>query len=376
MIHLFKKVYVVSDQQLDLSYDRIVISKENGVKLRDAAQEVYQGNLVAFAKTTDGLIPDQFDSWDDMFQFANGYAENSGKKFFIYCDNEALLEVLCAWFNSILPNSTKDSLGSLLRGVLFRYNAFYKGRVSINSGNSDRTVEITMDGFDAAYEKTKDLEYDVSDEVKGYAGVEFLLATYLTSGKKKKELKDVLKVLIKKDLEKFLFEVKEIFFTHFMTRRFSKKLGFEKDYTYDNLFEILEDKSKFADVFLTDRIWTYKYMSHASTSNSSVDLKGFTDKDIAAIREFVVHASACWPEEGGYIGPKSDVSKLDFLPIFTSFTDAMLDKIIETESEFVHAAGSFFSIDLASVNHYLIEEILQRNTDKDTDWIKQYSLVL
>lgn len=375
MIHLFKKVYVVSDHQIDLSYDRIVISEENGVKLRHAAEEVYQGTLVAFGKNTDELIPDQFETWNDLFEMAQNFSDKSGKKFFIYCDNTAMMEVLCAWFNSVLPNATEDSIRSLIGGLIFRYNVYYKGRVAINSGNTDRTLEIGMDGFEEAYAKTKDLEFEVSDTVKGYAGVEFLLATYLATGEKKKELKDVLKVLIKKDLEKFLFEVKEIFYTHLLTRRFSEKLGLDQDYTYDNLPEILEDNSKFADLFLNDRIWTYKYMSHASSSNPSIDLTAFTEDDIATLKEFVELSTTCWPEEGVYVGPKSDVNKMDFLPIYTSFTDARLNKIIEVESTFEHAAGTFFSIDLESVNHYLITEILERNAQGDTEWIKQYSLV-
>ena len=60
---------------------------------------------------------------------------------------------------------------------------------------------------------------------------------------------------------------------------------------------------------------------------------------------------------------------------FEITTDELLDKIIETESEFEHAAGSFFSIDLETVNHYLITAILESNKLEDKSFIERHALV-
>lgn len=377
MIHLFKKVYVVSDKQLDLSFDRIVISDAYGKPMMNAMKNVFAGRLVSYGKDISDMVGEgaQFASWSELFKFANYYTKESGKKLVIYCDNEALVEVLCAWFNSVLPNSTEESVKNLINGILFRYNTFYKGRTNVNAGNTDYQYELNADVFADAYDRTKDLEFEADPEIISYAGVEFILATYLSTGKMKDELKGVLKPLIKKDLEKYFFEVKEIFFTHLLTRRFAKTLGLDKEYTYDNIADVLEDKSKFADLFLNSRIWSYKFMSHASSSKENINLEAITEEDIAAFKEFAKLATEGWNEEGIYVGVKSDVNKMDFLPIFKNFTDTRLDKIIKVESTFEHAAGTFFSIDLPAVNHYLIAEILEKNEAGDTDWIKRYSLV-
>ena len=44
-------------------------------------------------------------------------------------------------------------------------------------------------------------------------------------------------------------------------------------------------------------------------------------------------------------------------------TDKQLDAIIKVESEYKHSAGSFFSIDLETVNHYFVQAILDGNKD-------------
>jgi len=96
--------------------------------------------------------------------------------------------------------------------------------------------------------------------------------------------------------------------------------------------------------------------------------------DISDLREWMNLCGQAWEEESIYAFVKSDVSKLDFIPCFTSdtFTDEMLNNIIETESTFIHAAGSFFSIDLETVNNWLITELLQRKTD--STFVRKYAL--
>lgn len=364
MIHLFKKVYVVSDRQINLNLDRVVISEENGVDVLHYTKNIFQGSLLAYAKNVDDLLAKN-GSWDDIFNLIDECVSNSNQTFMIYCDDNAMMQLLSVWFKNLLPNSNKTSIESLIKGSLFKYNVFYKNRFA---------TETSTLNFSSLYDMVENQTLSLSSSIRSKVGVEFLLATYLSSGDMKNELKNVLKVLIRKDLEKYLFEVKEIFFVHLLTRKFNQKLNFTKVYTYDNVTEVLEDQSNISKLFLSDRLWNYKYMSMPSSENRVINLENFTSEDIAVLNEFVDFATGCWEEEGVYTGPKSDANKMKFISIYSDFTDELLDEIIEIESEFEHAAGSFFSIDLESVNHYLITEILERKKLNDTDWIKQYSL--
>ena len=45
------------------------------------------------------------------------------------------------------------------------------------------------------------------------------------------------------------------------------------------------------------------------------------------------------------------------------FVDKELDTILEVEATYVHAAGSFFSIDLETVNNYFVQGLLDGNKE-------------
>jgi hypothetical protein len=379
MIHLFKKVYVATDKVIDISADRVVISAENGVPVLSAIETYAGGYLIMHNTSTSGIV-DEAGSWEEFFVLLKNWSNEKNVKVIIYCDDKAIVELLCAWFNSLLPNSTEDSVKKLIKGIIFRYNVF-GATVRTDQNRSSTLIDINVDEtFSAAYASSSNVPALTNSEITDNVGVEFLLATYLATGNKKEELKTSLKPLIRKDLDKYMLEVREIFFVHCLTRRFRDAMGFGAEITYDNISELLNDTSKYGNAMLNGRVWNYKYMSIESANSSAVNLEAMTAGDIQDIKDFTVLAGSQafgWPEEAGYIGVKSDVSKLDFFPIFTSgeFTDEMLTLVLETEATFQHAAGSFFSIDLESVNHYLIEELLERNNQGDTAWISQYSLV-
>ena len=72
-----------------------------------------------------------------------------------------------------------------------------------------------------------------------------------------------------------------------------------------------------------------------------------------------------WDEANQLSFIDADISKLDFIEYIQGdeMTDKQLDAIIKVESEYKHSAGSFFSIDLETVNHYFVQAILDGNKD-------------
>ena len=378
MIHLFKKVYVSPDKFIDLSLDRIVVSERFGVKLLSSLNETAKGLLISKGQNFDELIGQEkeYSDWESFFKELDRIQTKTSSKVMIYCDDASMMRLLSAWFKLILPNSTKTSIESLIESYIFKYNVFHKARFSTNNGNLYYDFNFDASSFSNEYDSLGTLTPgEFITKIKSNVGIEFLLASYLKNKSYKDELKNVLKVLITKDLEKYLYELKEIFFVHILTNRFTNKLNLNKTYTFDNFTEIENDGSKFVELFINERIWNYKYMSHPSSSRNNINLKNITEEDKKLFKEFTTISGSTWNEEGIYSFIKSDVNKLDFLQCFTNFTDELLDKIIETESNFEHAAGSFFSIDLESVNHYLISEILEAHKNKDEKFITNYSLV-
>jgi hypothetical protein len=48
MIHLFKKIYVTTDNIIDPNFDRIVVSQSNGFNLLEDLQKILSGQLIAY----------------------------------------------------------------------------------------------------------------------------------------------------------------------------------------------------------------------------------------------------------------------------------------------------------------------------------------
>ena len=375
MLHLFNKIYLATDNVIDTNVDRVVISNENGIDTLDSIK-AEQGDLLAYGKSVDEVIGTDktYSSYINMFNTINTKSSETGKRVTIYADDTAFTKVIAHFYKTIFANPDKTACTDLLENTIFKYNVFSKGRFSRNSGNTDvnHTIDISNFGadFDAASVDATEKSNFVSSNKSGF-NIELHLATYLANGGSKDELKNVIKVLMKKDLEKYLLELKEIFFVHILNKSFTDKLSLAKTYTWENYNEVLDDTTTYADLFLSDRIWKYKYMNFASTGDN-INFDKITSTDVANFKQFTTISGSSWDEENVYTQIKSDVNKLDFLDIYTDFTDARLDALIEAEATFENAAGSFFSIDLETVNHYFVQTLLERKTD--TTFLSKYSI--
>lgn len=363
MIHLFKKVYVASDRLIDINRDRVVVSKEHGHNTLQAIEDISSGILVAKAQSTGGLVGKgkDFKNYSEMFTILGDMSEQTGKRVIIYADDTSMCQILGMWFKIILKNEDKQVITDLVESTLFKFRVFYQGRFSSNNGiREDFEIDLTnfsdlYDGLPAITDTARNKFLTANSDS---FGVEFLLASYLTDGSKKAALKETIKVLFRKDLEKYLLELKEIFFVHLVTERFTEKLGLDQVYTFSNYTEVVNDQSKYAQLFMSDRLWASKYMSVPSGSKGNFKFENLTADDIEAFKEFTVISGDTWSEEAVYTYIKSDVNKLDFVDILDDFTDNRLEDLLDAESTFDNAAGAFFSIDLETVNHYLIQELL------------------
>jgi hypothetical protein len=197
--------------------------------------------------------------------------------------------------------------------------------------------------------------------------VEFLLATHLLNGSLTEDLKYSILPLLRKDLEKYLFELKEILLVHVLHRPFMNQFGLTREYSIFNWRQLLsEEQHPSIRVFFDPAIWVTEGMAKQS-SRRNIRLENIGLEQIAALKQFNELAGGRWEEEKVYQFVKSDVTKLDFLPLITEFSDAGLKRMLEVETGFQNAAGSFFSIDLVTVNHYLVNHCLNASASGNTD---------
>ena len=383
MLHLFKKIYLATDNIIDVNFDRVVISDTHGLDTLDVLKS-HHGQLYAYGKDLVDIIGEdkKYSSITNMFDTLATESDKTGKRIVIYADDQAFAKVIAHWYKLAFANPDKDACQTLYENAVYRYQVFYKGRFSRNVGNTDLTHTIDTSAFGDAFDNAvidADEKRDFITMHKSEMSVEFMLATYF-AGKTDivPDLKNAIKHLMKKDLEKYFYELKEIFWVHFQTTRFTEKLGFTKTYDWSNFKEIENETSKYAQLMLNDRLWKYKYMNFATTGDN-INIEAITAEDVKLFEEYTHISGACWGEEEIYKHIKSDINKMAFLDIFDEgikkdgFTDQRLEDLLEMEEKFENAAGSFFSIDLETVNHYFMQTLILNRTD--TEFVSKYSIL-
>jgi len=383
MLHLFKKIYLATDNIIDTNFDRVVVSDTHGLKELDIIKAQH-GELFAYGADLPDIIGEdkKYSSIVNMFDTLSNKSDDTGKRIVIYADDEAFAKIISHWYKLAFANPDKTACQSLYENAVYRYQIFYKGRFSRNVGNTDlsHTIDTTTfgDAFDNATIDATEKSNFITAHKSGFS-VEFMLATYF-AGKTDilPDLKTAIKHLMKKDLEKYFYELKEIFWVHFQTKRFTDKLGFSKTYDWTNFKDIESEPSQYAVLMLNDRLWKYKYMNFATTGDN-INIEKITADDVKLFEEYTEISGACWGEEEIYKHIKSDINKMAFLDIFedsikiAGFTDERLEALLEMEAKFENAAGSFFSIDLETVNHYFMQTLILNRTD--TDFVSKYSIL-
>lgn len=351
MIHLFKKLYITSDKLTNTHDDRIVISETNGVP---AADTISWGKLIAHASSVDELIgtEKQFNNLTEVLELAHNHINITGKKVIIYADDAALSKILFSWYSALLKNANTSQIISIINAHVFKINLLTNGVFGPNNDNiiDFQPIDTSLPVIDTFI-----------NSIKPHVGVEFLLASYLSNGSYKDYLKETMQVLIAKNLENYLFELKESFLAHFTVRKFGVALGLEKNYTIDNIHELLSDNSTYSELFFTDRIWNTKKTDAPSSTRNTIRLENITAEDIEKFKNFAAIAGSVWANMNFYKPTESAPYELDFLSVVTNFTDEVLDKIIEVESSFELYTTTFLSTSLGTVNFYIIHSILEDN---------------
>lgn len=379
MFHLAHKVYLCHENTIDTDKDRIVISAENGYLMHEVIEKISVGKLFKAANSIESLITGK--DIADFFSEILDFCIERDRPLCIYTDKNTLAFIQMAWFNLIFKDTDFDTCKMLLNSNIFKYNMFYRGRFSSNNGSNVRLdLNLSTEKLKSIYERvphpSRAKKRGFIQRYSKYFSIEYLLASYIYNGSMKNELKNNIRKLLRKDIEKYIYELKEIFIVHFTTRTFKERLELEKDYSILNAHEIVKDNSKYAELFMSNRLFNTPGMDvPSSRNNKNFKFENVTEQDIINFKDFTVISGTTWGEEAVYQFIKSDINKLDFIDIITGeFTDKRLEDLLTVEMSYYHAAGSFFSIDLETVNNYLIEYVLDSRFKNDKENLRKFSI--
>jgi len=420
MFHLFKKVYLDFDDKINMGYDRVICSQENGGNIvAPDLDKYFYGEQIATAKTSEELTTVKFKSTLELLQKLNDRTDQLDKRVIIYCDKDSYYKLAIEWMKIILPNCDVDNAWKFFKSHIFKEKNFVNSRMSASTtfahGADEWLVDkVIFEQFWSEVKVTTSTRKKFAPFLKSILTslkVEFLLAGYLYDKRYGEELAKVISPLVKKDLEKFLYEHKEIILVHFQSPVFQKLLGcVNGPYTFDNFYDMYKDPNKYCELMFRPEIWGETRTSmFAPSSGGKIVLSAFNEDDIQKLKEFSVITGQVWSDELWYTQQRtnsnfkalelkdykqkyefvvkskdqedyyqthlrSEIDKFEFIKFFREkdyLTVEELDKILAYEIYHqYHAAGTFYAIDLRSVNTYFVDFVLQ-NYDK-TQVLKPY----
>lgn len=377
MFHLFKRIYLDFDHKIDLNQDRIICSNINGGNgVATELEKILFGITHKTVKSVDELIGPNGDypTLISLLQRLNEISQERDRKIFIYCDWISYYTLLSRWLKIILPYATAETTYRFLKSHIYREQAFVNYRWAERNSPFYKEWNILGSQWSTIW-NSQDCEQENSDEflnkVMENMRVEFLLAGYLYDGRHAQHLASAMTPLIKKNLEVFIHEHKEIIFVHLLHPQFQRMLELENGpYDFDNFYDMIYDSSPMVRVLFDPEIWGKDWnVLNPASSGRSINWSGFTKQKIKDLKAFSMVAGTVWSDEQWYTVVRSQLSQFDLIEMFID--KDMLDtddikKIIEYEiKEQNHSAGSFYCLDLLTVNFYFVDFILQNYQDKD-----------
>ena len=377
MFHLFKRIYLDFDHKIDLNQDRIICSRDNGGNgVATELEKVLFGLTHETVKSVDDLIgPGKpYPSLISLLQRLNEISQKRNRKIFIYCDWISYYTLLARWLKIILPYATASTTYRFLKSHVYKEQVFVNYRWSERNSPFFKEWTILSSQWSAIWSAQVG-EQENGDEflktVMENMRIEFLLAGYLYDGRHAQHLATAMTPLVKKNLEVFINELKEIIFVHLLHPQFQRLLEVENGpYDFDNFYDMIYDSSPMVRVLFDQEIWGKDWnVINLKDSNRGINWSGFTKQKIKDLKAFSMASGTVWSDDQWHTIVRSQLSQFDFIEMFID--KDMLDtddikKIIEYEiKEQNHSAGSFYCVYLATVNFYFIDFLLQNHQDKD-----------
>lgn len=365
MFHLFKKVYLDIDSNIDAHKNRIIISENNGYP--DGDTKTFYTVL-----TLSDLVGEdkEFSTELDLFKKCKELTDDNDNQLVMYCDRMTYMHLFIAWHKVLLANTDLESLWKIF--------TYHMDKEAYHSTVTTRSENV---GFDllkpTSWEKdifeTQFSSIDVSPDrtwnnsILNDISLDYLLATHIKSSSDavKTALKNKIKVLAGRTLQEEIYDIK----LYAAVRSQDKKL-------HDTLS--VSEVGSIADFFAIPALsplsdptyWDEGEKMTASDKSSAIDLASVSDVPalIAALKLFRVN-------QQGQTEDSIFVTKLDWLSwINGTLTDESLTNLLDDDN--FCAAELVTDSDWHKVNILFIDNILKLYKSSDTDSLLKYTIAL
>jgi hypothetical protein len=379
MLHLFKKVYLEHDDNIDYNFDRIVISELNGVQNWSEIEKISGGRLISYGKNLNNL--NNINSFNDLLNKVNEKTIETNKPVYIYADKDSYYKILSLWYKIILPNAITNDIISLVK-LNFDYKNFLKISSYWNMVDKKKNNNILFDSEKLQSEynnlniNRQEYQSFIDNNISSFS-VEFLLASYLYDGSRKDSLKSLLIPLVKIEISKWLYNIRELFTYHLLNRNFLNKIGITETYNINNCLDVIKNNHPIVQTFYNNpNVFLLNNLDHSTYdvvlttgSKSLINFENITNQHIENIKQFLVSLGVS-EVEWSYL--------IDILPLLrnSEFTDQQLDSIIKHQSsqDSSFNTGTFYGTNFPTINTYFIQHIFNEFNSNNKQALAPYVL--
>ena len=410
MIHLFKKVYIETDQKLDVDENRIVISETTGYSVSSNFEEAFIGKLYYCAENFESMLKNfgaeeiaeknkpenQIDSgnaiivkedkelFDDFFaflDFVDKCYEEIQEPLYIHVDQKAFNFFMVHWYKILFSDIDALSLIELLKSQVF-YNKAFGSYFRSKMRSLEFDLNCEEDEIKKIFDDIKIDEQKSSNFVtlmRKNLSIEFLLSSYFYDKVNFKDLLYPISNLLKKSIEIQMYEIKELFLQNLNKNFFLEEFNFLQKYNFNNFYDILEKEEEFS--FMYDRnIWKKTNNVIEGSSSGTIDFNNLTEKNIETMIK-IRSLFEMTKEERDNLGYNSFIQQCKNLVKFMNFLkekdtitemelQELLDYDIKNKNNFYY---SFFSNE-GPINIYFLDYIFFLERNNDLEKLKKYTL--
>ena len=355
MLHLFNKVYLEIDDKIEIDLDRAVISNTHGLQLADALTRHSSGVLLSY--TTDGSTVD----YKKLFEDIKTHTDESGKRFFIYCDAENFVRIAAGWYKSV--SNVERSQFELLLNTHIHKERTQQGRNWI--GDDEQYIASIANQYNL-FDTTTAFNPSLGDVNLSF---ELYLATYLadnTNGTAVSKLQKQMSMFMRRMYQEIFVDIKSMLLLNILSPSLQTVLGGSgKDLT--NFSEL----PKIA-IFLDTAIWNDSKPLVVG-SESAFDWSGMTSAKATSIGETIsdIHTNF-----EGFVHDSVNLCHWPFLQYVVG-KDLTSTELTEVISSIISTPSDYFFIpksDTINVNYVLCTHLANLKTASNTAALSKFAI--
>lgn len=350
MFHLFNKVYLSSDCNIDINHDRAVLSKEYGVPMYIALDKVCQGELILHAHSVEEAIKNyNLKGFDELIRVLEQYSTTSGKMLIVYCDDANFLDFISKWFKRIFKDIDHDSAWTIVDSYITKQKRQQSWRFNNSSMIHKLFESVTAQGFKDVFDSVETPEEvdEVFERIKSGLSLEVLVASYLYNGSNESQLCTNVENILSRTVQEILLEIKHTIYKN----------------QYKPIFGIDYDVKFFQD----STIYTTATLGNVGSS-SHIEIKNASDKDIETFKKV---AKQVYVEWDGFKETSPVIERLNLINIAKDgVSKEELDYLLDMEKNSKSNVRLYSAIDEEKFNTIFLDVVLSLSEEQ----LKPYEL--